>query len=62
MCCAAQAAAAEQLREERAAAEAHAGALEGQLAAARAAAEGVGAAAAQLEDKARPRLLDAPRR
>jgi len=52
--------AAEQLRDERAATEAHASALEGQLAAARAAADDVGSAAAQLEDKARPRLPRPP--
>lgn len=43
-----------QLRGERAAAEARAVALEVQLGSARTAAEGVGAAVAQLEEKASP--------
>lgn len=50
----AQASAVSQLRGERAAAEARAVALEVQLGSARTAAEGVGAAAAQLEEKASP--------
>ncbi len=49
-----QAKAVRELQEERAAAQARESGLEAQLASARVAAEGVGAAALQLEEKVRP--------